>query len=69
MVIAKNLPRKMNWRNQQIVSLIVNRCVMDTANMYRMRPKVLTLAMVVKVVLRGETIHISMSHTGKMKVN
>ena len=69
MVIVKKVTQDLNSPIQQIVSLIVNRCAMETANMCRMRPKVATFAMVAQVVSMGETIHGSMLRTGYRKVN
>lgn len=53
----------------QLVSLNVNRCAMETAAMYRMRPKVTILVLVCQVVPMGETIHGILLRTGKIKVN
>ena len=69
MVIVNLKMEELYWRVQQIVSLIVNRCAMETAIMFRMRPKVAIFAMVAQVVSMGETLHGSMLRTGKIEVN
>ena len=66
MVLVNLKMEELYWRVQQIVSLIVNRCAMETAIMFHMRPKKATFAMVAQVVSMGETIHGSMLRTGKI---